>query len=91
MTRQNNDADVAVLTTKLENITEVLEKISTQTSHIEQRIDGLEQSNYAMRTISGLLAFMFPFVVAVGAYAANLHIKEVINTEVIRILEEKGL
>ena len=93
-----NHEEIAVLGVKLDNIANVLNQIVTQTAHIEERVDKLEQSRFAMRTIATILAVMLPFVIGIGSYTLNLHIEHVVTrelessvrSEVERILRQGG-
>lgn len=86
----DNHEEIAVLDTKLDQINKTLETIVRHTSHIEQRVDSLEQGRFAVKCILGILTVMLPFVMAIGAYTMNLHIQHAVEIEVNRILEEGG-
>lgn len=90
MEELTNHEEIAVLGVKLDNINDTLNKIVTQTTHIEQRVDKLEQGRFAVRTIATILTVMLPFVVGIGVYTLNLHIESVVDIRVEQKLREGG-
>ena len=91
MEEYTNHENIAVLGVKLDNINETLNKIVTQTTHIEARVDKLEQGRFAVRTIAVILGFMLPFVIGGGVYMLDLHIGNIANRIIEQSLNERGL